>query len=124
MVSALQESPEIDTSSSETDPFFNKKISNPLPISTKPFRFHELRKSLENVKISKAPGLDGNKPEAFSTSCFKPIPKTGDFGSTDNYQGISITAIASKIYNSMLLSRISKYIKPILRHNHNGFRKG
>ena len=135
--------PEIDTSSFETDPFFNKKISNPLPISTKPFSLHELRKSLENVKISKAPGLDGipaflwkellyfcnktfegNKPEAFSTSCLKPIPKTGDLGSTDNYQEISLTAIASKIYNSMLLSRISKYIEPILRHNQNGFRKG
>ena len=133
----------------ETDPFSNKKISNPLPISTKPFSLHELRKSLENVKISKAPGLDGipaflwkepifheellyfcnktfegNKPEAFSTSCLKPIPKTGDLGSTDNYQGISLTAIASKIYNSMLLSRISKYMEPILRHNQNGFRKG
>ena len=141
--------PEIDTSSFETDPFFNKKISNPLPISTNPFSLHELRKSLENVKIYKAPGLDGipaflwkepifheellyfcnktfegNKPEAFSTSCLKPIPKTGDLGSTDNYQGISLTAIASKIYNSMLLSRISKYIEPILRHNQNGFRKG
>ena len=141
--------PEIDTSSFETDPFFNKKISNPLPISTKPFSLHELRKSLENVKISKAPGLDGipaflwkepifheellyfcnktfegNKPEAFSTSCLKPIPKTGDLGSTDNYRGISLTAIASKIYNSMLLSRISKYIEPILRNNQNGFRKG
>ena len=43
--------------------------------------------------------FEGNKPEAFSTSCLKPIPKTGDLGSTDNYWGISLTAITSKIYN-------------------------
>ena len=41
---------------------------------------------------------------------------------TKNYRGITLTSIASKIYNLMLLNRIRPKIEYILRKNQNGFR--
>ena len=40
----------------------------------------------------------------------------------ENYRGITLTSIAAKIYNSMLLNRIRPHIDPVLRKNQNGFR--
>ena len=42
--------------------------------------------------------------------------------SQKNYRVITLTAIAAKIYNLMLLNRIRPEIDPILRKNQNGFR--
>ena len=42
--------------------------------------------------------------------------------SQTNYRGITLTAIAAKIYNLMLLNRIRPEIDPILIKNQNGFR--
>ena len=39
--------------------------------------------------------------------------------SQQNYRGITLTAIAAKIYNLMLLNRIRPEIDPILRKNQN-----
>ena len=47
----------------------------------------------------------------------------GDLGITKNYRGITLTSIASKIYNSLLLNRIQPSIEKVLRKNQNGFRK-
>ena len=52
------------------------------------------------------------------------IPKKGDLSQPSNYRGITLTSIASKVYNSLLLNHISKHLEPILRRNRNGFRKG
>ena len=66
----------------------------------------------------------GNKPAAFWMSSITPLPKKGDLQLPQNYRGITLSPLASKIYNSMLLNRISPHIDPILRQNQNGFRKG
>ena len=42
--------------------------------------------------------------------------------STNNYRGITLTCIAAKIYNIMLLNRIRPAVDIILRTNPNGFR--
>ena len=42
--------------------------------------------------------------------------------SQKNYRGITLTPIAAKIYNLMLLNRIRPEIDPTLRKNQNGFR--
>ena len=52
------------------------------------------------------------------------IPRKGDLGIPKNYRGISVTRIAVKIYNRMLLHRIQSPIENILRHNQIGFRTG
>lgn len=39
------------------------------------------------------------------------------------YRGITLTSIAAKIYNAMLLNRLRPHLDPILRKNQNGFRQ-
>ena len=68
--------------------------------------------------------LNGDKPEIWSESGIVPVPKKGDLSKPTNYRGISLTAIAAKIYNRMLLNRLRPHIDPLLRPNQNGFREG
>ena len=109
----------------------------------------ELQKGLNKLNKSKTPGPDnipaiiwknslfhkqlldfcnetmkGNKPEALSRSTIIPLPKKGDLSLPSNYRGITLSALAAKLYNTMLLNRISPHLDPILRRNQNGFRKG
>ena len=131
------------------DMFFNSKVSDDLPIHTGPFTIEELQKGLSKLNKSKTPGPDnipaivwknplyhqqlldfcnetmkGNKPNALSRSTIIPIPKKGDLSLPSNYRGITLSALAAKLYNTMLLNRISPHLDPILRRNQNGFRKG
>ena len=55
--------------------------------------------------------------------CILPFPKKGDLGLAKNYRGITLTSIAAKIYNALLLNRIEPKIDNILRKNQNGFRR-
>ena len=90
------------------------------------------------MKNGKAPGLDGLPPEFWKLKKMKksllkfcnatyygltPIPKKGDLEKSDNYRGISLTQVASKIYNRCL-NRIRPVIDKVLRPNQNGFRQG
>ena len=52
------------------------------------------------------------------------ILKKGGLSQPSNYRGITLTSISSKVYNLLLLNRISKHLEPILRENPNGYRKG
>ena len=52
------------------------------------------------------------------------IPKKGCLSQPSNYRGITLTSISSKVYNLLLLNRISKHLEPMLRENPNGYRKG
>ena len=58
----------------------------------------------------------------WNEGCLLPFPKKGNLALTKNYRGITLTSIASKIYNLMLLNRIRPNIEDILRKNQNGFR--
>ena len=51
-----------------------------------------------------------------------PVPKSGDLGNTNNYRGISLICIISKMYNKLILNRIRSVIDLKLRINQNGFR--
>lgn len=130
------------------DPFYNRRVSERSPINTNLFTMEELQAVLKNLNKAKTPGPDnipaflwkhelfhnqllefcngtfkGKKPKAFSKSCIIPLPKTGDLQQPNNYRGITLSAIASKVYNSLLLNRITPHLDPILRRNQNGFRK-
>ena len=124
-------------------------IAEELPICCDDFTIEELSASLKTLHNNKAPGLDdipaevwksrildnelldfcnktlnGDKPENWSESGIVPVPKKGDLSKPTNYRGISLTAIAAKIYNRMLLDRLRPHVDPLLRPNQNGFRKG
>lgn len=80
---------------------------------------------LDNIMLGFANKLlDGEKPEQWSNSELKPLPKSGDLSTTDNYRGISLSVIAAKLVNKMLLNRIRSKIDKHLRPNQNGFRPG
>ena len=91
-------------------------------------------------KNRKAAGLDDIPPEVWKTGnfndtllqccnsvfhqseikiwkkgCIQPFPKKGDLGIASNYRGITLTPIAAKIYNTMLLNRIQPKIEKVLR---------
>ncbi len=124
-------------------------VHHELNIDCNNFTLAELDDCLKSMKNGKAAGLDdiptevwksrildaelldfcnrtlnGDKPEFWSTSGIVPVPKKGDLSNPTNYRGISLTPIAAKIYNKMILNRIRPYIDPMLRPNQNGFRKG
>ena len=66
----------------------------------------------------------GEKPEQWSESILKPLPKSGDLSLTDNYRGIALSPIAAKLANRLILNRIRPSIDPLLRPHQNGFRPG
>ena len=111
------------------------------------FTMDELNLAIKNISNGKASGLDcipgevwklgafddvllelcnavynGSPIDRWIEGCLLPFPKKGDLGITKNYRGITLTSIAAKIYNAMLLNRIRPQIDPILRKNQNGFR--
>ena len=122
-------------------------IDNELPIKKGPFSEEELETVLKKLKNKKAPRLDEIPPEVWKTrrfndillksctslynrssiqiwteGCILPFPKKGDLSLATNYRGITLTPIAAKIYNSMLLNRIQPEVEKVLRRNQNGFR--
>ena len=51
-----------------------------------------------------------------------PLPKTVDLSDTGNYRGISLSSIAVKFVNKMILNRIQPKLDQHLRPNQNGLR--
>ena len=140
-----QPPPSSDSSVLPFTPIFEQ-----LDIRTDPFTIEELQSAIKSIKANKTPGLDNvpaiiwkdqafepillslcnevylnqTPPSAWRTSGIVPLPKKGDLTSPSNYRGISLTSLAAKIYNKMILNRLTPYLDPILRKNQNGFRKG
>ena len=124
-------------------------ISEPLDISTGLFSLEELQAAIKPMKNNKSPGLDNIPamiwkdrsfhntllsicnttysehvaPSAWLTSGIVPLPKKGDLTCPSNYRGISLTSLAAKIYNKMILNRLVPFLDPILRKKQNGFRR-
>ena len=62
--------------------------------------------------------------ERWREGCIPPFPKKGNLSITKNYRGITLTSIAAKIFNLMILNRIRPEIDlKKSRKNQNGFRK-
>ena len=117
-------------------------IGNTLPINIGDFSRKELVEYMNTFANGKKAGLDNIPVEAWKTlieplldvcnktlhgdkadvsSGLVPLPKEGNLGYADQYRGISLSVIAAKIYNKMLLFRIRPHIEPILRNNQNGY---
>ena len=64
-----------------------------------------------------------NTIEEWTKGNILPVSKKGDLGITKNNSGITLTAIAVKVYNAMLLNSIRPEIKKILEKIQNSFRR-
>ena len=135
-----------DSTINNTDPVI--KVFEIFPeIKCGNFSQAEVNTALKQLKNGKSPGLDGlpaelwklskirkiltkfcnntyngDRPDEWGLSGLNPIPKKGNLRLTDNYRGISLTQVASKIYNRLLLNRIRPVIDKVLSTNQNGFR--
>ena len=76
---------------------------------------------LFNVLFSK-----GIFPTAWTKAILIPIHKKGSVDSTDNYRGISLLSVVSKVYTSILNNRLTTWVETnsILSDAQCGFRKG
>ena len=108
----------------------------------------ELESVLRKIKDRKAAGLDEIPPEIWKTrefenillwhcnavynqntidrctkGCILPFPKEGDLGMAKNYRGITLTSIATKIYNALLCNCIEPKIEKILGRTKMAFRE-
>ena len=123
-----------------------------LDIGTSPPGTAEVRSAIENMKNGKAPGIDSLQAELFKadintasrllTDLFSKIweqevipndwtkgliftlPKKGDLGNCDNWRGITLLSVPSKIFCRILLKRIENAIDSTLREEQAGFRRG
>ena len=105
-----------------TKPLSKKKKMGPdnvPPLIWKDPRFHEVLLDSCNEVLNSFIA-----PPLWVTNDIIPLPKKGNLTLHQNYRGISLTCIAAKIYNKLLLNRIFPVLNPILRRNQNGFRKG
>ena len=132
------------------DPLPLIRIVDELNIPISPFTKDELEKAVKLFKNNKSSGLDNiptvlwkdpifldlllyfcnhtfenlHPPSPWLTGGIIPVPKKGDLTQASNYRGITLMPIAAKIYNKLILNRITPFLDPLLRRNQNGFRKG
>ena len=112
----------------------------------------EVKEAIRKLKNGKAPGEDGVCPEMlkaedqvtpgilqnilqdiwengaipddWNTGVIIKIPKKGDLGDCNNWRGITLLSLTSKIFSHIILQRIKTTVDNILRQEQAGFRKG
>ena len=129
-----------------------KNCNSGLSFSFSQVERHEIMKEINNLKTNKATQstdiptklikensdifgdfIFGNFNNCVSNSIFPnslknaiitPVHKKGAKTSKDNYRPVSILSNISKIYERLLLNKMSEYFEPILSKFQCGFRKG
>jgi hypothetical protein len=114
-----------------------------------PLTAEELHEALNRTHCGRAPGVDGIPADALKVpalfdyildilqQCFNskqappqfhvikqvPIPKKGDLSVLANWRPICLLNAITKVYNRILLNRLSAGCEPFLRHTQSGFRR-
>jgi len=68
----------------------------------------------------------GNFPQIWSKGIIIPLHKKGNFSEPDNYRGITLTSVFSKVFLHIVNNRLQKFIEnnDIIVEEQSGFRKG
>ena len=123
------------------------------PFLDAPFQFSEVLAVIKSLKLNKSPGPDGipyefykysplnflselftifnyiflheKVPRSFTKSIIVPLFKKGDPNIVTNYRGLSLMNANCKIFNNILLNRITDWLdrKNVLNEFQAGFRK-
>ena len=118
-----------------TEKSTKKIIKSPLDIKLRQFTVEELEAVLKKIKSRKAAGLNEIvwKMRKFDNILLQLCSavhkqntqphflKKSDLGIIKHHRGLTLAAIAAKVYCSMLLNYIQSEIKKILRKNQNSF---
>ena len=123
-----------------------------LDICTDPPSLEEVTAAIKAMKSGKAPGADGvtaemlkadvnvmapilteifkqiweegQIPEAWKTGLTFKLPKKGDLGDCNNWRGITLLSLTSKVFSRIVLSRLIAVLEKDLRPQQAGFRPG
>lgn len=121
-----------------------------LDISVDPPNREEVAKAIASLKTGKAPGLDlltseilqADPPSAvdvftpllakiwdaeilpddWNKGLLVTVPKKGDLSQCNNWRGITLLSVPSKILSKVILDRLTKAVEPQLRREQAGFR--
>ena len=67
---------------------------------------------------------DGQIPEAWKTGLIFKLPKKGDLGDCNNWRGITLLSLISKVFSRIVLSRLTAVLEKDLRPQQAGFHPG
>jgi len=123
-----------------------------LDIGTDPPTLEEVKNAIKTLKNGKAPGIDQihaemmkaeehftprlltdilqriweseEAPSVWKTGLIVKLPKKGNLANCNNWRGIMLLPVTSKILSRVILNRISTTVDPHLRKEQAGFRKG
>ena len=123
-----------------------------LDIDTGPFTLEEVQAAIKHLKNGKTPGIDGidaemlqvepvlaagylctlfnhirenmTVPDDWKKAIIVKVPKKGDLSKCDNFRGISLLSVPSKVLGRVVIERIKEGIDTKLRCEQAGFRKG
>ena len=118
-----------------------------LDVDTNPPSLDEVKNAIRHLKSRKAPGTDcinaemlkaANAltkifkeiwetdvvPDVWKTALIAKLPKKGDRSLCNNWRGIALLSITSKVFTRVIFDRISAALDPLLRREQASFRKG
>ena len=123
-----------------------------LSVNTEPPTLDEIKKAVQSLKNGKAPGRDNlnaelfkadpdqaarllqplfhsiweeeNIPEDWRQGTIIKIPKKGNLIDCNNWRGITLLSIPSKVLCTIIINQLGPAIDKILRQEQSGFRKG
>ena len=63
-------------------------------------------------------------PEAWKTGLIVKLPKKGDLGNCDNWRGVTLLPITSKVFSKIIHTRLAEVVDEYIKQEQAGFRPG
>ena len=123
-----------------------------IEVNTEPPTLTEVKEAIKKMKTGKAAGLDGitadmlkaedimtpkilrdileqiwqseETPKSWTIGLIVKMPKKGDLSNCNNWRGITLLSITSKILSRIIHKRLSDTLNDLLRQEQAGFRPG
>ena len=136
----LNKETEMEEEENRNDAVRNQVYQEDPKINTETPTKTEIMEALKEIKYGKSPGVDNITPEMLKTNPGitadilhkllsdiwekEEIPKKGDTSICNNWRGITLLSVPSKILTKIILNRIKDTVDSKMRKEQAGFRKG